>query len=464
MNSTLIILLAYAVIMIAATVVFTGKGQTGDSFYVGDRNMGVLQTAMSVAATWIWAPALFTSAEKAYSNGLPGLFYFIVPNVLCLLLFIPFAKKIRREAPQGITLSGYMGDKYNSKSVRNVYHFQLSVLAILSTAVQLLAGGKVVAMLTGIPFTVCTIILAAIAVSYSLISGIRASMLTDVIQMLFMLLACIIFVPWALRLNGGLGALNLSGFTQEYASLTSGKGLDVLFSFGIPTAVGLFAGPFGDQCFWQRAFAVKKDSIGKAFVLGAVFFAVVPLSMGVLGFIAAGTGFIPTDTGLVNFELIKAILPTWVIIPFLCMLISGLLSTVDSNLCAAAALSTDGTDSHRTSRGKGMLAMIIFLAISIAIANIPGLTVTHMFLFYGTFRASTMFPTILTLQNVKLEASGVVAGIVSALVLGIPVFTYGNLLNLASFKTAGSLITVITSGIVAIAYTWYKRRKAVAAC
>ena len=51
-------------------------------------------------------------------------------------------------------------------------------------------------------------------------------------------------------------------------------------------------------------------------------FAVVPLSMGILGFIAAGTGFIPTDTGMVNFELIKAIFPAWVIIPFMFMPVS----------------------------------------------------------------------------------------------------------------------------------------------
>lgn len=47
-------------------------------------------------------------------------------------------------------------------------------------------------------------------------------------------------------------------------------------------------------------------------------FAVVPLSMGILGFIAAGTGFIPADNGTVNFELIQAIFPAWVIVP-LCL-------------------------------------------------------------------------------------------------------------------------------------------------
>ena len=452
---TIIALIAYAVFLICMTVAFTGKDNTNDNFYVGKRNMGTVATAMSVAATWIWAPALFTSAQQAYKLGFAGLFYFLVPNVLCLLFFIPFAKKIRTEMPYGITLSGYMGMKHGP-GVRKTYTYQLAGLSILSTAVQLLAGGKVLAMVTGLPFWSMTIILAVVAFSYSCISGIRASILTDVIQMVFMLAACALFVPMALKINGG--AMQFTGISGEYTSLFGQKGLDVFMGFGLPTAIGLIAGPFGDQCFWQRAFSVRKDRIGGSFALGALMFAVVPLSMGILGFVAAGSGFIPNDIGMVNFELIRAILPEWVIIPFMFMLISGLLSTVDSNLCAAASLTTDGNDDN--SSKTGIKAMVSMLIVAIAIANIPGLTVTHMFLFYGTFRASTMVPTILTLKGVRLRPAGIVAGIIASLTVGLPVFSYGNILGIASYKTIGSLLTMLLSGAVAGGYTLAKRREA----
>ena len=444
----MVFLVLYAAIMVTTTILFARRGDGKEDFHVGNRKIGTLSSALSIAATWIWAPALFTSAEKAYSNGVPGLFWFLVPNVLCLLLFIPFARKIRTEMPDGITLSGYMGQKYQSSAVKGVYLFQLGALSVLSTSVQLLAGGKVLSLATGYPLWLMTVILAAIAFSYSAVSGIRASIWTDTLQMVFMLAACALFVPWALKLNGGLSAVRLNGVTGEYASLFSGKGAEVFLGFGLPTAVGLFAGPFGDQCFWQRAFAVKKDKIGKAFLLGAAFFFIVPFSMGFLGFIAAGTGFVPADSGMVNLELIKAILPAWVIVPFMFMLISGLLSTVDSNLCAAASLTTDVGGGNP--RSRGILAMLAILGVSIAIANIPGLTVTHMFLFYGTFRACTMLPTILTLLGVKLRAKAVVAGILTSLIIGLPVFGYGNLNGDAVCKTAGSLLTVLLSGAVAV--------------
>lgn len=428
-----IVLIVYSVLMIGATIMFAKKGKGTEDFHVGNRNMGMVSSAMSIAATWIWAPALFVSAEQAYKNGIAGLFWFVVPNILCLILFIPFAKRIREDMPNGVTLSGYMGQKYNSTAVKRIYDLQLGALTILSTAVQLLAGGKILSTVMGISFPAITVLLAVIALSYSLISGIRASVLTDGIQMIFLLLACAVFVPWALQGGGVTDLLSgIGGFTGEYGSLFSGKGIEVALAFGIPTAIGLISGPFGDQCFWQRAFSIKKEKIGKAFLLGGIMFGVVPISMGVLGFIAAGSGFTPTDIGIVNLELVTHLFPRWAVLPFLLMLISGLLSTVDSNLCAIASLTTDfGVTGNKIPRWS----MVALLAIGIVIANIPGLTVTYMFLIYGTLRATTLLPTVLTLLKKKLTAHGVAVGVLTALLVGLPIFAYGTLNNLSAYKT-----------------------------
>ena len=137
-----IVLAAYAVLMVMVTICLSRRSHNTESFHVADRKLGLIQSAMSIAATWIWAPALFTSAEKAYNNGIPGMFWFLVPNILCLVIFAPFGKKIRAQMPHGITLSGYMAEKYHSKAVHGAYLFELSALSVLSTGVQLLAGAK----------------------------------------------------------------------------------------------------------------------------------------------------------------------------------------------------------------------------------------------------------------------------------------------------------------------------------
>ena len=452
----IIVIIMYAVIMLGATLIFTQKAKNTVSFHVADRNIGGLVGAMSIAATWIWAPSLFVSAEKAYTNGIPGIFWFLVPNVLCLIIFIPFAKRIRAKYPEGITLTGFMAKTYNSPKVNKAYSFQLGALAVLSTAVQLIAGGKMLSNITGIPFWIVTIILSAIAYSYSRFSGLKASVATDVLQLGIILIGGAIIAPWCLLKSCGIDTLfsGLGAISGDYTSLFSETGLAVFLGFGLPTAIGLISGPFGDQCFWQRAFAIKKDKIGKAFLVGALVFALVPIAMGGIGFIAAGSGFLAQDVSMVNMEFVLSILPRWVLVPFLMMILSGLLSTVDSNLCAAAAMTTDWQVTDKLKNADNISfsrkTMILLLIVSNLIAYIPGLTVTHLFLFYGTLRASTLMPTVITLLGKRLNADGVFYGILASLLIGLPVFAVGNILNIAAVKTIGSLATLAMSGVIAL--------------
>ena len=446
----LIVLAIYTVAMLGVTLLLAKRSDSTESFHVANRKLGLISSAMSIAATWIWAPAIFTSAEKAYSNGIPGLFWFLVPNILCLILFVPYASKMRKQMPNGITLSGYMKEKYQSKAVHGAYVFELSALAILSTAVQLLAGAKILSVITGWPFWLLTIVLAVIAFSYSQYSGIKASVVTDALQMILMLGCCALLVPWALSKDNGITNMisGLGGISGNYKSLFDAKGIEVFFGFGLSTAIGLFAAPFGDQCFWQRAFSVREDKLKKAFRLGAVFFAIVPLSMAILGYIAAGSGYIATDAGQVNFELVSHLFPKWVMIPFLFMILSGLLSTADSNLCAVASITSDFGGGIKESK----TAMAVLLIVSIVIANIPGLSVTNLFMIYGTLRATTMLPTVFTLNGKKLNPKGVFLGIVLSLLIGMPIFTVGTFQGSAVLKTVGCLCAVLISGIVALLY------------
>lgn len=449
----IVVLVVYALLMIFVTLIFTRRATSAESFHVADRRIGAPAAAMSIAATWIWAPSLFTSSEVAYTSGVPGFFWFLVPNVLCLLFFIPFAKRIRRQYPEGITLTGYMTEKYQSGKVKGIYSFQLGALAVLSTAVQLLAGGKTLSLLTGLPFWSMTFALALIAYSYSRFSGLKASVATDVVQLGIILLGGALLVSLGLQRAGGVDTVvkGLGSITGEFTSLTSASGIEVLLSFGLPTAIGLISGPFGDQCFWQRAFSIRENRIGRSFFGAAILFALVPIFMGTIGFLAAGTGYQASDPGMVNWEFVMSLLPSWVLVPFLFMIVSGLLSTVDSNLCAAASLTTDwmtkeGSENIKVSRA----VMLALLGVAILIANIPGLTVTHLFLFYGTLRASTLLPTVMTLLGKRLSANGVFAGVLVSLCVGLPVFAYGNIAGVAMAKTAGSLIAVLSSGVVAL--------------
>lgn len=441
-NAALII---YFIVIIGMTI-FVKTPKDKSDYLAGGHNVGTVSTALSVAATWIWAPALFVSAEKAYMNGYAGLLWFLVPNIICLLLFIPFAIRLRNKMPYGFTISQLMNETYGRK-VKNIYVTQLSLLSLLSTIVQLVAGGKIISIMTGIPFYLTTIILGGVALFYSLNKGIRASIFTDAIQMVLILLACFILVPMAINING------IQPITEGFkgighdTTLFNHNGIELMLAFGIPTTIGLIAGPFGDQNFYQRIFSVKRDKIKQSMILGAIAFAIVPIGMGILGFTAAGIGYEGVDTSVINFELIRAILPQWAGVVFLFVLLSGLLSTIDSNLNSISSLVNDVVKDARVSHLKW--AMVILTVASITLSNID-MTIVDFFLIYGILRATTFGTTVMTLLGYEFKANGVFYGVLVALVVGVPTFVYAKINDILWLNISASIFTLVISVIIAM--------------
>ena len=455
----MLLIAGYAIAALAVTWFFARQEHPGkESFLLAERSVGLLPSAFSIAATWIWAPALFIASAKAYTQGIAGLFWFTVPNVLCLIVFASFAERVRAKLPDGFTLSGFILERF-SRRVQALYWIELTGLAACSFAVQLLAGGRLIEKLTGLPFFGITMALALIACAYSLFSGLRASVVTDVAQLTLIFVVGLTLVPWAVaRAGAGTLLLGLGGQSGGYDSLWNAKGLDVAWSFGIPVTIGLMAGPFGDQSFWQRAYAVKRDDLRGAFFLGALLFGIVPLLLSLLGFIAAASPWEIESSDMVGLEAILQLLPGWTILPFTYMLMSGLLSTLDSNLCAMASLA--GHDFLRAKKGPAEDAsarvvrlsrwsMVALAIAGILIANIPGMQILYLFLFYGTLRASTLVPTMLAATDARIHERGVFYGILVAFLLGLPLFATGNFGHHPGLTVAGSLLTVLSSGGIA---------------
>lgn len=100
----LLIAIFFAV-MCAIVLLLKKRKQTKEEFLAAGHSAPWLLTAFSMAATWVWAPSMFTAAEKAYTQGFAGMFWFVVPNILTLILFAFFADKMRKLRPDGWTFS-----------------------------------------------------------------------------------------------------------------------------------------------------------------------------------------------------------------------------------------------------------------------------------------------------------------------------------------------------------------------
>lgn len=478
-----LLIIGYFVAIIGIVLALRKREKTKSEFLVAGRNAPWLLTAFSMAATWVWAPSIFVASEKAYTQGLVGVFWFVVPNVLTLVLFAFFAKNMRQLRPEGWTFSDYIREKYSNRC-HNLFLVESFGLQTLSLAVQLLAGAIIFHKVTGISFFITTLILIAIPLLYTFGNGIRSSIITDFWKMLWIVVTLLIGLPIMLSNAGPESLINgLGGIAGGFESLFSKSGLAVALSFGLPTTIGLLSGTFGDQMFWQRVFCVKADKVKRTMITAAFIFAVVPVSLALFGFIAAGTGLHISDTQLTNVGAIIAFTPKWFLYLFFVLILSGLISTVDSILCAVSSVAGHDITQRYSSNPKihdkiqfgpmwlflllgakgaevrvARLAMVIVAILAVSIANIPNMTILYLFLFYGTLRSSVMLPTIFAIKRVYMSEKGLYYGILTSICIGLPVFAIGNLIGNIPMIVAGSLFTILTSGILALDYKTIKNK------
>lgn len=413
-------------------------------FLCASRTVGPWSMALSIAATWIWAPALFVATQQAYVNGMAGLFWFTVPNIACLGVFGYVASKLRDAHPAGLSLSRFMYWRLSPRC-GNLWTVQLSIMSACAFAVQLLAGGLVLHAITGIGFVTLTITMAAVALLYSTYSGMRGSILTDNIQMVLIIAVLALIVPWVISEAGW--STVIAGLGGVGGGKASPLHPGVLLSFGITATIGLLAGPFGSQSFWQRAYSVQDGDVRRSFNRSMVIFAVVPILMGVLGFVAAGSNVNVTDIQLANLATVLHYLPAWVAIPFVLVLLSGLVSTLDSALCGISSIAADREVARLRDARLAMLAVAVF---GIVIANVPGMQILYLWLFYATFRSATLVPTILTTLGHRMSEKGVFWGVLIALLLGVPFFIYGKVWGPDWSVAAASIFTVSASAVIAL--------------
>lgn len=469
------LIVGYFAAMLALVFFLCKREKTKEEFLVANRSMPWLLTAFSMAATWVWAPSMFVASEKAYTQGIAGVFWFVVPNVLTLVLFAFFANKMRKLRPEGWTFSDYIREKYSNRC-HTLYLVESFGLQIMSFAVQLLAGATIFSKITGISFTTTTIVMAVCPLFYTFACGIRSSIITDFWKMLWIVIVLVAGLPIMLA-NAGPEALanGLGGITGDFSSLFSHNGLLVALGFGIPTTIGLLSGTFGDQMFWQRVFCVKADKVKRTMMLAAVIFAVVPISLALFGFIAAGTGLDINDTQLTNVGAVIAFCPKWFLYLFFVLILAGLISTVDSIICAVSSVAGHDVSVRAFNAwvkkfekkekiswmlewaaadgvGLARVSMVVVTVLAVLIANIPGLTILYLFLLYGTLRSSVMLPTVFSILGKRMTEKGLFYGILTSMIVGLPVFAYGNLVGNIPLIVAGSLFTILASGLIALDY------------
>jgi Na+(H+)/acetate symporter ActP len=159
---------------------------------------------------------------------------------------------------------------------------------------------------------------------------------------------------------------------------------------------------------------------------------------------------------LINIITVSELLPKAILIPFVWMLLSGLVSTLDSGLCSISSITaTDIDPKAKNKLTKARSGMFLLAVGGVIISNIPDMKILYLFIFYGTLRASTLLPTIITIINKKVSEKGMFFGILTSLVIGVPLFAYAKFNGHTDLAVWSSIFTVSASGVIVYYFTKY---------
>lgn len=428
-------LLVYGVLICTLVLIREwGQKSTIDQFLVADRKVGGFVGSMSIAASWIWAPAIFISSQTGYMWGLSGLVWFVLPNLLALVIFAPLAKKVRRALPQGYSYVEYISRGHRSFTVAQIT-IQL-VMQVIIFAIQLVAGAELLSLVTGAAYHWMVIGMALTPLCYSLFSGLRTSIFTDAIQ--YAIIAVSLF---AILLS--FPSYPIKFDTRPFNPLAH----SLLFEFGISSALGLIVAIFADHQQWQRAFAIKSEEVAATFYKAALLHGAVTLSLGIFGIRIFSVGFKPDRIDLVGIEFISANYSPIFISVFVVMAMCALISTLDSALCAFSSLATKELSRNVASLNRGRRWMIILVIGAISIALLRPRLVTFWFL-ASTIRLSSFLPTIICIIRGTAPTIAYTVALCAAFLIGGTVFASGIYFEDSITRTIGMVLTLLISALV----------------
>lgn len=329
--------------------------------------------ALSTASTWIWAPALFVASSISHTSGIYGLLWFLIPNVLTLMIFGWLASRFVKN--NGYNITHALGNA--CKGQKSLHRLMSFFLLVMSTVVQLVGLHTLFTTYFDVS-KIVTIIVALCGCSAIVwTDGIKACIRTDVLKYAIIAIGGAFLASYAV----------IDGRFQGWQGVNSPSFVNVSLSFGITTAIGLFAAPYVDNTFWQRAFCLDRPRRFRVFVKSAIAFAVIPTLFAIIGFFSDGGS--DWQIGM-RFPsgLLAVILSVSVLM--------ALVSTIDSNLCAMASLYHD---KNNCGNEESHVFMISLFAIAAACFYFSDLSIVEWFLFYGTARTCIAVPTIFILTN-----------------------------------------------------------------
>jgi Na+/proline symporter len=453
-----------AILMTSIPVCFyaRGYGNNKESFLLSLRNLSPAVAGISLGMAWANSPSLFIASGQAYNVGLVGWFWFAIGNILTLAVFGWGAQKVRQTLPEGYTMAGYM-KKIHGPSIHKNYLICSVIISFAVVCIGLVAISTLIAITSGISKLLASLIIVATAATLSFRAGFRATVLVEIVKFVIALIV-FGFILYSLATLD-----TIKGFADGLGGI-KGTGGDIIgtenawkvfATFGIINFLGQMSAPWVDNNFIQRAFAYggDKKKIYLSFILGALCFAIFPITTGIVAFYGvANSATVVVPDGQAQYvivHIIDQLIGHGVAIAFCLVAFLSSLAIVDDQINNFSDLfKNDIIEAWKIDENKQLLytriGSIIFVGLAVMILNLGFVNLLYVLLLGNIIRASMGLTTAgLIFKPTWFDASRTGTVLTLGLILTGIGFTYVTVEGLKDYILPLTLISFVGTPVTA---------------
>jgi urea-proton symporter len=420
-----------AFMFVVAFTVRTMVKNTHD-FVIADRRIGFGFGVGSVIAVWTWSMAVMMSSAQAFTFGISGLIWFVVPNGLAVMAMVPFALRLRRQMPAGYTIVEFIRARFQNKPATTVMLVAMLLGLLAEIFINLFGVVLVMGVVFDINPTVVLIVALATVTVYSYFGGLWTSAITATFNTMLITIPAAVVVLFVLQKVGGpdvvfqrvdaAGPDTLNAFSPAAAA-----------GFGISLALGLLASTMADQTFWQKAWALKPASMGRTFVWAGLWFYPIPIVMGLLGLVGLAFGLQTSDLGAAGsggvgpYVVSNLGLPIILVALYVLIILNACYSTIDgafsalSSVVAVDILKPSNPNISQKSLFRYTKASIIIAGVVGGVVVSSGIDYVELVNTVYFIKAALIVPLGLAIFWRRMTSTAFVASLVLAIAIGYPV-------------------------------------------
>jgi SSS family solute:Na+ symporter len=393
MTQTTFFIYIYIAAILAIGV--NAKAKSLEKFVLGDR-LNTRTMVATIVSTFYGASAILGGVSLTYQMGL-GVIWFMVPFYLGNVAVIFLVRRIAGSTR--FTLPDFLGDHYG-RSFAIASSILLAMLCLIPE--EIIAGGKLLAMLTSIPVDLGMACTALVLIVPVMIGGMRADVTSDIVQFVLMLFMLAAVIPLLLAQGPGAFAAAPAPYHDPFASISIQE--IAVFS------VSLFFLPVLSAPLYQRFFAAESEaSARRSVIYSIVIWMAIDTIVVLCGFAALRLFPNLADPDLALIQLGVELSPIGAAL-FFVGLMAAIMSTVNSFLqSAASSISYDvvrhiwpGIREEGLLRTSRVLVAVFGLA-SLGLALWFEQIVPALLFTLSMWTAGMLIPTLAALTGIRLS-------------------------------------------------------------